>query len=187
MERKTRGAYKTWFYENITTKGRKAMLNQVTDYINGILEVTDILKEYTMQLRELNNQMNKKLFTWLLQLEGTKCLDKDILSIAREQGISSKILMAASWRIEDKVQKNVEKLCSERVLLLNDSNDISELIAKSLYPAAPLPSQIKIIKEHNKRIAKITVPNQEKGLYIGRNGVNIRLAQRICGIKIEIN
>ena len=186
MERKTRGSYKTWFYENITLKGRKAMFQQVSTYIKGLFEITDALKKAARQLEELEDQMNKELFLWLLRLEGIKWSEKDILSIVREQGIATKIMLSNNRIIDPSIKQNLERLCGEHVLLFNDSNDIRERVAKALYPAKPSVTQIEIVKSNKQTIAKVKAPDEEKGLYIGKGGVNIRLAQKICGIKIEI-
>jgi hypothetical protein len=185
-ERKTRGAYKTWFYENITSKGRKAMLDQVSTYIDGLYGIANDLKKYALQLRELQNQANKKLFAWLLQLEGIKCSEKDIPSIAREQGIATKIMVPDNWHIDARIKTNLDKLCGEHILVFNDSNDIRERVARALYPAKLSLDQIKLIEDNGRKIAKVRVPDEEKGLCIGKNGVNIRLASQVCGVKIEI-
>jgi len=185
-ERKTRGAYKTWFYENITSKGRKAMLDQVSTYIKELYGIANDLKKYALQLRELQNQANKNLFAWLLQLEGIKCSEKDILSIAREQGIATKIMVPENWHIDARIKTNLDKLCGEHILVFNDSNDIRERVARALYPAKLSLDQIKLIEDNGRKIAKVRVPDEEKGLCIGKNGVNIRLASQVCGVKIEI-
>jgi len=185
-ELKTRGAYKIWFYKNITTKGRKEMFEKVSTYINGLFAVADDLKKYALQLRELQNQVNKELFTWLLQLEGVKCSEKDILSIAREQGKTTKIMVPDNWYIDGRIKTNLDKLCGEHILLFNDSNDIRERVARALYPAKLSLNQIEIIEDNGQKIAKIKVTDKEKGLCIGKNGVNIRLASQVCGVKIEI-
>jgi hypothetical protein len=187
MERKTRGAYKTWFYENITTKGRKAMFEQVSLYINGLFEISDILKRTVQQLLEIKKQINKGLFVWLIQLEGVKCSEKDILSIAREQGIATKIMVTNKYYIDGRIEADLHKLCGEHILIFNDSSDIREKVARSLYPAKPLLDQIEITHINGKITTKITISNkEEKGLYIGKNGINIRLAEQVCGIKIEL-
>jgi len=186
MERKTRGAYKTWFYENITTKGRKAMLDQVSTYIDGLFVIANDLKECGLQLGKLQNQANKELFTWLLQLEGIKCSGKDILSIARVQGIATKIMVSDSWHIDGRIKTNLDKLSGEHILLFRDCNDIRERIARAMFPGKLSLKQIEIFEENGKKIAKIKVPDEEKGLCIGKNGVNIRLASQVSGVDIEI-
>jgi len=134
----------------------------------------------------LQNQVNKELFTWLLQLEGVKCSEKDILSIAREQGKTTKIMVPDNWYIDGRIKTNLDKLCGEHILLFNDSNDIRERVARALYPAKLSLNQIEIIEDNGQKIAKIKVADKEKGLCIGKNGVNIRLASQVCGVKIEI-
>jgi len=186
MERKTRGTYKTWFYKNITTKGRRAMFEQVSTYIEGLKKITDDLKKYASRLMELQEQVNKELFTWLLRLEGIKCSEKDILSIAREQGVATKVMVPDSQHIDGRIRANLEKLCGEHILFFSDSDNIRDRIIRALYPAKPSSGQIQVIQDNEQRIARIAVPDKEKGLYIGKNGVNIRLTQRVCRIKIEL-
>ncbi|MFB5551736.1 MULTISPECIES: KH domain-containing protein [Bacillus cereus group] len=47
-------------------------------------------------------------------------------------------------------------------------------------------NQVKIVKNGERVTAKISVSDSIKGLLIGRKGVNIRLAQRVCNVKIEL-
>jgi len=185
-ERKTRGAYKTWFYKNITTEGRKAMLEPFSKYISSIFHIADILREYAHRLMELQNKMNKELFAWLIKLEGLDCLENDILSIARELGFATKIILSNNMHIDARVKKNLEKLCNEHILIFNDDGDIRNRVVKALYPAKLSTEQVNVTRENNKIIAKVKCSDREKRYCIGKNGVNVRLASQLCGIKIEI-
>lgn len=186
MERKTRGEYKTWFYKNITTKGKREMLDNISIYIRELFGIAYKLCEYSQQLMKLREQINKDLFSWLLQLEGVECSNEAILAIAREQGFSTKIMIADNLNIDDKLKNRLEKLTGERILIFNDNKDLRSRVMKALYPANPSIDQIEIIQDNEKVRVKVKVPKDEMGIYIGKNHVNIRLAQQVCGVQIEL-
>lgn len=186
LERKTKGAYKSWFYDHITTKGKREMLGQVSSYVDGLFQIADQLRNSALEIERLKDELNKKMFVNLLQLEGVPCKLNDIKSIAREQGSLTKIIVPAHWYMDGTIKSGLDRLCGEPVSLISEELDIRKLVAKALYPGEVGPDNIKIIVNGENSIARVQVPNSKKGLFIGKKGVNIKLAQKLCKLKIEL-
>jgi small GTP-binding protein len=160
--------------------------HKVSIYINKLFSISNNLKQYIQQLKVLQNQINKELFTQLLQLSGVDCSEKNLLSIAREQGIATKIMVTDKIRIADKTKVKLEKLCNENILIFSDTGDIRDRIIKALQPAKPALDQIKITHDNGQVIAKIKISGKEKDIYTGKDGINLRLAQQVSTVKIEL-
>ncbi|WP_181778220.1 GTPase [Rossellomorea aquimaris] len=187
LERKTKGSYKAWFYENITKKGRREMLDKVEVYIDSLFFVADQLREKANTINELKEKINKQLFAHLLKLEGVNCEAYQLIRVAREQGVATKILVPSEWYLDGKTNIGLDNICGEHVMLVSETSDLRTQLANALYPATIEPDQVKIIRDGDRVTAKVNVPNSLKGLVIGKKGVNIRLAGQLCQVKIELN
>ncbi|MFK3957917.1 GTPase [Guptibacillus hwajinpoensis] len=186
IERKTKSIYKGWFYENITTKGKREMIDQVTSYIDGLFRISGKLRESAKEVENLKNDINKDLFTSLMKLEGIHTTQDDLKAIAREQGVLTKIIVPEKWCLDGSYKNALDSICGEPVSLISEEADKRKMVAKALYPGKITLNDIKFIEKHNRTVAQVTVSNEKKGLFIGKKGVNIKLAQKLCNINIEI-
>ncbi|MHA4146233.1 GTPase domain-containing protein [Bacillus cereus] len=186
LERKTNSAYKSYFYKNITQKGKREMLDKVESYIDALFFVADQLLEKATSINQLKEGLNKHLFAHLLRLEGVDCEPSHVKSIAREQGIATKIIVPSEWYLDGSTKTGLDKICGEQVTLLSEEANLRVQVAKALFPAKIDANQVKIVNNGKRVTAKISVSDSIKGLVIGRKGVNIRLAQRLCNVKIEL-
>jgi len=186
MESKTISSYQTYFIKNIAKKGKNDILDKVEGYIEDLFFVADQLKEKEAELDGLKENLNRYLFSHLLRLEGVTCEPDHLKSIAREQGVATKIIVPQEWYLDGLTRTGLDEICGEHVTLLSNESDLKGLVAKALYPAKINPNQIMIIDDGKKLIARVTVPESVKGLAIGKKGINIRLAQKLCNVKIEL-
>ena len=186
MEKKTLSTYKTWFYKHITKKGKREMFDQVSSYIKELYTVADLLREFARKTKTLKNEINKQLYLKLLQLEGVPCTSSDLISISREPGVATKIIVPTQWCMDGSLQPNLSKICGEQVFLISIDSNVRSLIAKTLNYEKVSPKQVSFEMKNNERIAVVQVPTNIKGLIIGKNATNIRLAQELCGLKIVI-
>ena len=69
----------------------------------------------------------------------------------------------------------MEELSGEKVDIIVDNGNISEMIAKSLTPAQILKVEV----DQEKREAKSYILPSERAKAIGKNGVNINLASQL--------
>lgn len=119
----------------------------------------------------------------------------EIVGIAREAGHRSKIsVMARAKGLNPKgacigpggrrVRNIIEELGGEKIDIVDYSDDPSAYVAHALAPAKV--SRVEIVDEEN-RVARVTVPDYQLSLAIGREGQNARLAARLTGWKIDIH
>ncbi len=187
LEAKTKKQYKAWFYEEVTTKGKRAMFDQVSTFIEGLFGIANSTRESAKEMGDLKDEINKLMFCRLLQLEGVACDVSELSSIAREQGIATKILVPSHWNIPGSSIKDFNKICGENVYLISKERDIRNLVAKALHHEKVSANQVTIQDRGNEQVAIVNVPSNIKGLLIGKNGNNIRLAKQLCGINILID
>jgi N utilization substance protein A len=117
----------------------------------------------------------------------------EIKGVAREPGSRSKIAVHSRDENVDsigacvgpkgmRVQAIVNELKGEKIDIVRwDSNPV-EFVANALSPAKPIA--VGLVEEE--KIAKVTVPDHQLSLAIGKEGQNARLAARLTGWKIDI-
>ena len=118
----------------------------------------------------------------------------EIKSIAREAGSRTKIAVHSTDPDIDaqgacigpkgtRVQNIGDELRNEKIDIVKWSEDPEEYIAASLSPAKVLSADI----NEEEMTARVTVPEHQLSLAIGKAGQNVRLAARLTGWKIDIS
>jgi N utilization substance protein A len=116
----------------------------------------------------------------------------EIKSIAREPGSRTKIAVASKAEGVDPVGACVgqrgtrvmaisNELGQEKIDIIEWSEDPARFIASALSPATV--EEVEILPDHQ---AKVTVPDDQLSLAIGRAGQNVRLAVKLSGWKIDV-
>ena len=114
-------------------------------------------------------------------------------SLAREAGSRTKMAVSSSDESVDpvgacvgnrgnRVQAVVDELNDEKIDIIPWSDDPEANIKNALAPAAV--EKIVFDEEENRSTA--VVPDFQLSLAIGKEGQNVRLAARLCGVKIDI-
>lgn len=118
----------------------------------------------------------------------------EIKNVAREGGSRTKIAVWSSDPDVDaqgacigpkgvRVQNIGDELRDEKIDIVKWSEDPAEYIAASLSPANVLSTEI----NEEEKTARVTVPEHQLSLAIGKSGQNVRLAARLTGWKIDIS
>lgn len=117
----------------------------------------------------------------------------EIKGIAREGGSRTKIAVFSNDPDVDaqgacigakgmRVQAINDELKTEKIDIIKWSEDPAEFITASLSPAKVLSCDI----NEEEKSAKVTVPEYQLSLAIGKSGQNVRLAAKLTGWKIDI-
>ena len=117
----------------------------------------------------------------------------EIKAIAREAGTRTKVAVFSSQTGVDpvgscvgqkgvRVQAVTNEIGGERVDVIPWNDDVGELIKSSLSPAESL--SVKLDKEMN--IAKVSAPEDQLSMAIGKDGQNVRLTSKLTGWRIEV-
>lgn len=117
----------------------------------------------------------------------------EIKAIAREAGQRSKIAVSSNQMGVDpvgscvgqkgvRIQAVINELGSERIDIIQFSDDIKTFIAQSLSPA----KDIVVTVNEEEKTAVVSVPEDQLSLAIGKDGQNVRLAAKLTGYKIDI-
>ncbi|MPZ60035.1 MAG: transcription termination/antitermination protein NusA [Propionibacteriales bacterium] len=118
----------------------------------------------------------------------------EITTIAREAGHRSKIAVrsaragvnakgACIGPMGQRVRNVMSELHGEKIDIVDWSEDPAEMIANALSPARV--SAVEIV-DPVARAARVTVPDFQLSLAIGKEGQNARLAARLTGWRIDI-
>ena len=142
-------------------------------------------------LSRAHPRLLKKLFELEVPEIATGAVE--IKAIAREPGSRSKVAALSHESGVDPVgslvgQKGVrvstviQELGGEKIDIISWSDDPKELIAHALSPAKVISVEI----NENRRDARVTVPEDQLSLAIGKRGQNVRLAAKLTGWKIDV-
>lgn len=116
-----------------------------------------------------------------------------IEAVAREPGVRAKVAVSSTSPEIDpvgtcvgpngaRVRAVVRELSGEKIDVIRWSPDVRELIRACLEPAQVLDIEI----NEQERKARVTVPEDELSLAIGKNGQNARLTAKLTGYDIEV-
>jgi len=117
----------------------------------------------------------------------------EIKAIAREAGVRTKVAVHSAQTGVDpvgscvgqkgvRVQAVTNEIGGERVDVIPWSDNPAELIKSSLSPAEEL--SVTIDKET--KIAKVSAPEDQLSMAIGKDGQNVRLTAKLTGLRIEV-
>jgi N utilization substance protein A len=117
----------------------------------------------------------------------------EIMAIAREPGLRSKVAVAARQEKVDpvgscvgvrgvRIQNIVNELYGEKIDVIEWSSDTPTFIANALSPAKP--TNVALSEAEN--IATVIVPSDQMSLAIGKEGQNARLAYKLTNWRIDI-
>ncbi len=119
----------------------------------------------------------------------------EIMEIAREPGLRSKVAVAARQEKVDpvgscvgvrgvRIQNIVNELYGEKIDVIEWSPDVATFISNALSPAKP--TNVSLADGDDQRVATVIVPSDQMSLAIGKEGQNARLAYKLTGWRIDI-
>src|SRR4051812_48305777 len=119
----------------------------------------------------------------------------EIAAVAREAGHRSKIAVRTTvpgvnakgsciGPLGQRVRNVMAELHGEKIDIVDWSDDPAEFVAHALSPARVV--KVDVVDQAN-RAARVTVPDYQLSLAIGKEGQNARLAARLTGWRIDIH
>lgn len=144
-----------------------------------------------VQVSRSNIGFVRKLFE--LEIPEIASGDVKIKNIAREAGIRTKVAVQATRPNLDpvgacvgnrgaRINTIVNELNGEKIDLVEYSDDPLEYIARALSPAKVLSVET----NDSLNMSQVIVPDDKLSLAIGKGGVNVRLAAKLTGWKIDV-
>jgi N utilization substance protein A len=170
--------------------------------VGETLQERDRVKLYVVETRKtpkgpfvVVSRSHPGLIKKLFELEVPEVKDGvlEIKAIAREAGKRTKIAVYSNDKkigavgtcvghMGARIQNIVRELGPERVDIIEWKEDPVAFITKALSPAKP----VKVEVNQEEKSAKVYVPDKELSLAIGREGINVRLAVKLTGWKLDI-
>lgn len=149
-----------------------------------------------MGLQVVLSRTHTELVKAIMELEIPEVYDKtiEIFKIVREAGYRSKIAIYSNREDVDpvgacvglkgvRIQSVIRELEGEKVDVLRYDPDPKRFIRNALLPAEV--REVYILDE-SKRQALAVVPDSQLSLAIGKQGLNVRLANRLCDWSIDV-
>lgn len=164
-------------------------LNQRLTFL--IKSITDTPRGREILLSRADPDFVKKLFEREVPEVNSKSVE--IKAIAREAGVRTKVAVHSSQSGVDPVgscvgQKGVRvqavttEIGGERVDVIAWNDDPAELIKSSLSPA----DNLTVTLDTATKIAKVSAPEDQLSMAIGKDGQNVRLTAKLTGYRIEV-
>ena len=164
--------------------------------------INDRIKAYIMDVRKSTkgpqiflSRTHPGFVERLFELEVPEIEDGTVVikSIAREAGSRTKIAVYTEDENVDpvgacvgtsgsRVKNIVDELFGEKIDITTWDEDPRILIKNVLSPA----KVEEVIVDEDEKAATVVVPDYQLSLAIGKEGQNVRLAERLCGWKIDI-
>jgi N utilization substance protein A len=163
----------------------------------------DFIKVYVPKLRE-DSGASGEIFVTRTRAEFVRALfsneipeiksgEVEVKAIAREAGYRTKIAVASTIANIDpigscvgakgsRINNILNEIRPEKIDIIPWSEDPLEFIASALSPATVLRVEA---NEEEKR-ARVVVPNDKLSLAIGKAGMNVRLAAKLTGWRIDV-
>ncbi|MDR0874774.1 MAG: transcription termination factor NusA [Clostridiales Family XIII bacterium] len=186
------------------TIGRTEGVLPVNEQVRGERYVgNNRMKFYIVEVRGAENRgpqiflsrTHPNLVRKLFELEVPEIREGivSIVNVAREPGSRTKMAVQSADDSVDpvgacvgsrgnRVQAVVDELMDEKIDIIAWSNDLNNNIKSALQPA----TVEKIVYDEEENRATAVVPDFQLSLAIGKEGQNVRLAARLCGVKIDI-
>ncbi|MGD7001028.1 transcription termination factor NusA [Corynebacterium halotolerans] len=143
------------------------------------------------------SRTHPELVRGLFELEVPEVADGsvEIIGIAREAGHRSKVAVAGRARglnakgacigpRGQRVSNIMKELGGEKIDIIDYSEDPAVFVGNALAPSKVVRVEI---TDAEAQTAKVTVPDYQLSLAIGKEGQNARLAARLTGWKIDIH
>jgi transcription termination/antitermination protein NusA len=157
-----------------------------------VVQVRKGLRGPTVALSRSHPGLVKKLFA--LEVPEIAQGAVEIKAIAREAGHRTKIAVASTrpeinakgaciGPMGSRVRAVMSELHGEKIDIVDWSEDPAEFVANALSPARV--ANVEIV-DYDNRAARVTVPDYQLSLAIGKEGQNARLAARLTGWRIDI-
>jgi len=158
-----------------------------------VVEVKQGIKGPEVLLSRSHPALVKQLFA----LEVPEIRDRivEITGVAREAGHRSKIAVRALRSgisakgaligpMGARARAVMDELHGEKIDIVDFSEDSAEFVGNALAPARV--TRVEVVSAET-RSAKVTVPDYQLSLAIGKDGQNARLAARLTGWRIDIH
>lgn len=167
---------------------------KVGDTLSAYVRKVDLTSKYPkVELTRLDDMFIQKL----LEREIPEISNKniEIKSIAREPGVKTKIAifsndpnidLKGSCIGKDGVRINaiINELNGEKIELVEYDHDLRLFVRNALYPAEVFSAEV--IKNNEELIAKVEVDESQLNLAIGKRGINVKLAGKLCSLKVNV-
>lgn len=185
MQRINKGALKTWFYDDITHGLKKKITQDLYIQVNLFRNLINEYSSIKNKIDFLIDEENSSLLIRLLELQtNNKFNTKNIIKIARLQGVLTKILVEKSLFENKEVANKFATSYGERLVEIENGNDRIKTLLDSLNVFNNELENAFFDEKDKKYI--VSVKKELAGKIYGHSWSNVRTAEKIINNKIKI-
>lgn len=185
MQRKNKGALKTWFYNDITHGLKKKITQDLYIQVNLFRNLINEYSSIKNKIDFLIDEENSSLLIRLLELQtNNKFNTKNIIKIARLQGVLTKILVEKPLFKNREVANKFANYYGERLVEIENGNDRIKTLLDSLN-VCNNEIENAFFDEKDKNYI-VRVKKELAGKIYGHSWSNVRTAEKIINNKIKI-
>lgn len=179
-----------------------AVLTEQEQVKTEVFLPTERIKLYVSEVKEtpkgpriVVSRSNPELVKRLFEAEVSEVRDGtvEVVNVSREPGIRSKVTVKSNNKAVDplgacvgvngaRVNAIVNELRGEKIDIVPYSENAAIYVENAISPA----KVVSVIADDVARTAKVVVPDYQLSLAIGKEGINVRLAAKLTGFKIDI-
>jgi N utilization substance protein A len=190
------------YFLEIPGSSLEGILDERNSIIGQNFKIGDFVKVYVPKLR--TGESAGDIFVTRTRAEFVRALfalevpeiekgEIEIKSVAREPGYRTKIAVVSAIANIDpigacigpkgvRINNVLNEIRPEKIDIIPWSEDPLEFIASSLAPATVL----RVEANEEEKCVRVVVPNDKLSLAIGKAGMNVRLAVKLTGWKIDV-
>lgn len=164
------------FKKNVVNYLYQQINVELAQNVDLLYRYLEIIKESAINLREEEKSENANLFKLLYKMTFNKPFSNQMIRVAREQGIMSKVLTNEDDILGNgKNRRILENILGERIIYIEFVNEPNILLKRALFPAKTDNVEFEI------NIPNITIKAGKETIrqIIGKKGRNIRLTNRL--------
>ena len=175
-EKETKEKIKNSFQKNIINNLYKQINVELENNINVLHNYMNEIKKIALKIREREDFENKILFKRIYEETFSTKIKSEFVRISREQGVMIKVLLQKDDFLKNNYYRKIlENVFGERIIYVEFTNDIGELLKRALYPAKL--ENVQFIFDGKEVLIKVEKSSIKQ--VIGKNGRNIRLTNRL--------
>ncbi|MDY0388480.1 MAG: GTPase [Methanolobus sp.] len=185
MQRKNKGALKTWFYKDITHGLKKKITQDLYHQVGSFQKLLDEYSVIAEKIDSFTEKENIELIKRLLELHHTKGYNaNNIYKVARVQGVLTKILVESPLFNENKNCKDFIQIYGERIVEIEKENDRIKFLLDALN--ADTTEIINAFYSDKRKKFIVKVEKGVAGRIYGHLWSNVRTAEKIISNQIQI-
>jgi hypothetical protein len=171
---------KKWFYEQVTRGLARGIRQETKALVDGMYAVSKALDRAALETDKVVEGLHRRLLIHAGDVAGLRLRADDVVRVAREPGWRAKFLWSGAGDAAE-VGRRLGQVLGERLDGVGNGS-VEEQVARALRPAEVSPRDVRV----EGAVVRVRLPRGRMGPAAGRGGANVKLAERLLGLRIRL-